>query len=73
MQHAARSFPGQLSVAQQSLGRGCLLIACATQTLPTRGTVEGVKKNKNKSEYNHKRQCVFHLLAGRNYEQTKKD
>lgn len=34
MQRAAGSFPGPLSVSQQSLGRGCRLTACATQTLP---------------------------------------
>lgn len=46
MQHEAGSFPNRLSVAQQSLGRGCLLTACATQTLPTRGTIQGVKNKK---------------------------
>ena len=46
MQHAAGSFPGRLAVARQSLGRGCLLTACATRTLPTRGTIQELKKEK---------------------------
>lgn len=53
MQRAARSFPGRLSVARQSLGRGCLLTACATQILPTKGTIQGAKK-KRTSEYDLK-------------------
>lgn len=40
MQHAAGSSPGQPSVARQSLGRGCLQTACATQTLPARVPVK---------------------------------
>lgn len=38
MQRVARSFPGQLSSARQSLGRDCLQTACATQTLPATGS-----------------------------------
>lgn len=41
MQHATGSFPGQLSAAQRSPDPGCLLRACATQTRPVRGTIEG--------------------------------
>lgn len=39
MRRAAGSSPGRLSVARQSLGRGCLQTACATQTLPARDPV----------------------------------
>lgn len=46
MQHATGSFPSRLSVAQQSLGRGCLPTACATQTLPTRDTIKEEKENR---------------------------
>lgn len=42
MQHAAGSSPGQPSVARQSLGRGCLQTACATQTLPARVPVKNM-------------------------------
>lgn len=46
MQHAARNFPGRLSAVQQNLGRGCLQTACATQTLPVRGTTMIIQKQK---------------------------
>lgn len=46
MQHAVRNFPGRLSAVQQSLGRGCLQTACATQTLPVRGTAMIIQQQK---------------------------
>lgn len=45
-QRAVRSFPGRLSAAQQSLGRGCLQTVCATQTLPARGATTIMQRQK---------------------------
>lgn len=57
MPHAAKSSPGRLSAARRSRGRGCLLTACATRTLP--------KKKKQKKKWfnwgkHHKRQNKCH-------------
>lgn len=56
-QHVTGSFLVPLSVAQQSLGRGCLLTAYATQTLPTRRkeniTLKGRLTTKKKSKLIH--------------------